>query len=76
MIGADIVRSIQEAPDAPMTYMGREVIHTAPAFCKSCGAPAEDHVCSYCGTPSEYVRVSYGQAVVMPEMACSIVSKR
>lgn len=45
-------------PPQIMRYMGREVIHEPPRFCKSCGAPAEDHACSYCGTPSDYVRIS------------------
>jgi len=59
-------------PPQFMSYIGREVIHEAPQFCKACGAPAEDRACSYCGTPSDFVRVGYGVRVVRPEVACEV----
>lgn len=39
-------------------FMNVPVVLEAPTlYCRGCGAPAEPGVCSFCRTPSEYIRL-------------------
>jgi len=67
-----ILREIEDATGIYRATLGSSE-SGQPTMCKSCGAPHDDGPkCSYCGTPSDRVRVRYGVSCLRPGMLAKL----